>query len=40
MLQKLEYLVARSGPNTFYRLQDLRSDFWSFVEIQERGGLG
>jgi peptidoglycan-associated lipoprotein len=35
MLQKLEYLVARSGRDTFHRLQDLRSEFWSFVEIEE-----
>jgi hypothetical protein len=40
MLQKLEYLVARSGPDTFHRLQDLHSDFWSFVEIEQTGGLG
>lgn len=39
MLQKLEYLVARSGRDTFHRLLDLRSDFWSFVEIQ-KGGFG
>jgi hypothetical protein len=37
MLQKLEYLVARSGRDTFHRLLDLRSDFWSFVEIQRDG---
>jgi hypothetical protein len=37
MLQKLEYLVARSGRDTFRRLLDLRSDFWSFEEIQEEG---
>jgi hypothetical protein len=40
MLQKLEYLVARSGPDTFHRLQDLRSEFWSFVEVEQTGGLG
>jgi hypothetical protein len=40
MLEKLEYLVARSGGDTFHRLIDLRSDFWSFVEVRERGGLG
>jgi hypothetical protein len=33
MLQKLEYLVAGSGRDAFQRLRDLRSDFWSFVEI-------
>jgi hypothetical protein len=37
MLQKLEYLVARSSPDPFHRLRQLRSDFWSFVEIGERG---
>jgi hypothetical protein len=37
MLQKLEYLVGRSGPDAFHRLRDLRSEFWSFVEI-EKGG--
>jgi hypothetical protein len=40
MLQKLEYLVARSGPDSFRRLLGLRSEFWSFVEIDERGGPG
>jgi hypothetical protein len=33
MLQKLDYLVARSGRNAFQRLLELRSEFWSFVEI-------
>jgi hypothetical protein len=33
MVQKLEYLVSRSGRDTFHRLMDLRSDFWSFVEV-------
>lgn len=33
MLQKLAYLVSRSGRDTFRRLRDLRSEFWSFVEI-------
>jgi hypothetical protein len=37
MLQKLEYLVARSGGNVFHRLLDLRSEFWSFVEINNGG---
>lgn len=36
MLQKLEYLVDRSGRDAFHRLQELRSDFWSFVEIRGR----
>jgi hypothetical protein len=39
MLHKLEYLVARSGRDAFHRLLDLRSDFWSFVEVDDRGGL-
>lgn len=34
MLQKLEYLVDRSGRDAFHRLLDLRSEFWSFVEIE------
>jgi hypothetical protein len=38
MLQKLEYLVARTGRDTFHRLLDLRSDFWSFVDVTQRGG--
>jgi hypothetical protein len=37
MLQKLEYLVARSGRNAFGRLLELRSDFWSFVDISNGG---
>jgi hypothetical protein len=37
MVQKLEYLVSRSGRDTFHRLLDLRSDFWSFVEIPREG---
>jgi hypothetical protein len=36
MLQKLAYLVGRSGPDAFRRLKHLRSEFWSFVEV-ERG---
>jgi hypothetical protein len=39
MLQKLNYLVGRSSPDAFDRLLRLRSDFWSFVEI-EKGGNG
>jgi hypothetical protein len=37
MLQKLEYLVARSGKDSFQRLLHLDSEFWSFVEIQTGG---
>jgi hypothetical protein len=37
MLQKLEYLVARNGGDSFHRLLELRSDFWSFVEVRQGG---
>ena len=42
MLQKLNYLVGRSTPGAFQRLLRLRSEFWSFVEIEafDRGGNG
>ena len=30
---KLEYLVETSGPDSFDRLQRLRSDYWSFTPI-------
>jgi hypothetical protein len=33
MLVKLQYLVAVTVPETFDRLQSLRSQFWSFVEV-------
>jgi hypothetical protein len=33
VLSKLEYLVGVSAPNSFERLQALRSDYWSFVPI-------
>ena len=33
MLVKLQYLVAVTAPGTFERLQALRSQFWSFVEV-------
>ena len=33
MLVKLQYLVAVTVPETFERLQTLKSRFWSFVEI-------
>jgi hypothetical protein len=36
MLQKLEYLVRKSGGDAFSHLRDLRSDFWSFVEIDRK----
>jgi len=34
MLQKLQYLVRTGGGDTFDRLRDLRSDFWSFIELE------
>jgi hypothetical protein len=33
LLSKLQYLVSTSGQQGFDRLQTLRSQFWSFVEI-------
>jgi hypothetical protein len=33
LLSKLQYLVSSSGQEAFDRLQMLRSQFWSFVEI-------
>ena len=33
MLVKLQYLVANTVPETFERLQTLKSRFWSFVEV-------
>jgi hypothetical protein len=33
LLSKLQYLVALNGVASFERLQVLRSQFWSFVEI-------
>jgi hypothetical protein len=35
LLSKLQYLVASSGQEAFDRLQVLRSQFWSFVEIPQ-----
>jgi hypothetical protein len=35
MVQKLEYLVGRNSPDPFHRLSQLRSDFWSFVEVDQ-----
>ena len=37
MLEKLLYLVRESEPRPYERLTALRSDFWSFVEIDEGG---
>jgi len=34
MLEKLDYLVRASAPRSFDYLSKLRSDYWSFVEIE------
>ena len=33
LLSKLQYLVALNGAASYERLQVLRSQFWSFVEV-------
>jgi hypothetical protein len=33
MLAKLHFLIVNAAPETFARLQALRSQFWSFVEV-------
>ena len=33
LLSKLQYLVSLDGAASFERLQVLRSQFWSFVEV-------
>lgn len=33
LLSKLQYLVSLNGRESFERLQILRSQFWSFVEV-------
>jgi hypothetical protein len=33
LLSKLRYLVSLNGRESFERLQALRSQFWSFVEV-------
>ena len=41
MLSKLRYLVSVTSPESFERLQALRSRFWSFVDVTkqlEEGG--
>lgn len=35
LLSKLQYLVSTSGQQGYDRLQVLRSQFWSFVEIPQ-----
>ena len=37
---KLEYLVGLNEPDSFARLQVLRSDYWSFVPIGANEGRG
>ena len=32
-LSKIDYLVSSTAPDCFERLQQLRSRFWSFVEV-------
>ena len=39
ILSKLQYLVSITSPDSFNRLQALRSRFWSFVEVPA-GALG
>jgi hypothetical protein len=36
---KLNYLMNWAKPDSFHRLQSLRSEFWSFVEIPEAKAL-
>jgi hypothetical protein len=36
MLIKLQFLVARAAPESFARLQSLKSQFWSFVDVTPR----
>ncbi|HVX98060.1 MAG TPA: hypothetical protein VHK47_24315 [Polyangia bacterium] len=33
MLAKLQFLVTNTSPESFSRLQALKSQFWSFVEV-------
>ncbi|HEY4188158.1 MAG TPA: hypothetical protein VGP07_23990 [Polyangia bacterium] len=33
VLVKLQYLVELTSPDSFARLQTLRSQFWSFVDV-------
>jgi len=33
MLSKLQYLIRATAPESFQRLQALRSRFWSFVDV-------
>lgn len=36
VLSKLQYLVEMTAPDSFARLQALRSRFWSFVDVSAR----
>jgi hypothetical protein len=38
MLDKLRYLVGTIGRPIFERLCELRSDYWSFVEVFDSSG--
>ncbi len=38
MLAKLRYLVGTLGRPIFERLRELRSDYWSFVEVFDGSG--
>jgi hypothetical protein len=40
LLSKLQYLVSVNGRESFERLQVLRSQFWSFVEVNLVPSLG
>jgi hypothetical protein len=40
LLSKLDYLVQATSPAPFDRLQVLRSQFWSFVEVVSTMTLG
>jgi hypothetical protein len=40
LLSKLDYLVRATSPAPFERLQVLRSQFWSFVEVVSTMTLG
>jgi hypothetical protein len=35
---KLRYFLAMTAPDCFHGLQNLRSEYWSFVEIPARDG--
>jgi hypothetical protein len=37
MILKLRYLIERSAPAPFERLQTLRSQFWSFIDVTDLG---